>query len=72
MKNLRVLIVGGGIGGFSAAIALAKDGHQVTLLEAASEFAEVCMQLVKAASSRPNSIRRWEREYEYLQILCAS
>lgn len=42
MKGLRVVIVGGGIGGFAAAIALAKDGHDITLLEGAAEFTEVC------------------------------
>ena len=42
MKDLKLVIVGGGIGGFAAAIALAKDGHQITLLEAAPEFAEAC------------------------------
>lgn len=36
-----VLIVGGGIGGLSAALALARGGLPVHLLEAAPEFAEV-------------------------------
>lgn len=41
MKNLRVIIVGGGIGGLQTALALGSDGHQVTVLEAAKEFLEV-------------------------------
>lgn len=36
-----VLVAGGGIGGLSAALALAKQGFAVTVAEQASEFAEV-------------------------------
>ncbi|KAK4546944.1 hypothetical protein LTR36_001676 [Oleoguttula mirabilis] len=41
MRDLQVLIVGAGIGGLQAALALAADGHQVTLLESAKAFEEV-------------------------------
>ena len=41
MKDLEVLIVGAGIGGLQTALALAKDGHKVTLLESVKEFLEV-------------------------------
>ncbi|NLR73251.1 FAD-dependent oxidoreductase [Novosphingobium sp. ERN07] len=33
MKNLNILVVGAGIGGLSAAIALTRDGHAVTVIE---------------------------------------
>lgn len=33
MKALNILVVGGGIGGLTAAIALRRDGHQVTVIE---------------------------------------
>ncbi|RMF38381.1 MAG: FAD-dependent oxidoreductase [Alphaproteobacteria bacterium] len=36
-----VLIVGGGIGGLTAALALARTGHEVRLFERAPEFSEV-------------------------------
>ena len=36
-----ILIAGGGIGGLAAALALAKDGHAVTVLEQASAFGEI-------------------------------
>ncbi|KAJ5097155.1 FAD-dependent monooxygenase [Penicillium angulare] len=41
MKNLNVIIVGGGIGGLQTALALGVDGHKVTVLESAKEFLEV-------------------------------
>ena len=39
--TLRILIAGGGIGGLTAALALARQGHHVELLEQADVFAEV-------------------------------
>lgn len=33
MKNLNILVIGAGIGGLSAAIALSRDGHRVTVIE---------------------------------------
>ena len=41
MRELKVLIVGAGIGGLQTALALAADGHKVTVLEAVKEFLEV-------------------------------
>ncbi|MFV3126651.1 FAD-dependent monooxygenase [Niveispirillum sp. KHB5.9] len=41
MSKARITVVGGGIGGFTAAIALLRQGFAVTLLEAAPAFAEV-------------------------------
>ncbi|KAJ3872561.1 salicylate hydroxylase [Lentinula edodes] len=41
MRTLDVIVVGAGIGGLSTALALAGDGHRVTVLDAIKEFAEV-------------------------------
>jgi len=41
IRNARVIIAGGGIGGAANALALARKGVQVTLFERANEFGEV-------------------------------
>jgi salicylate hydroxylase len=41
LENKHVLVAGGGIGGLAAALALARAGQRVTVLERAAVFAEV-------------------------------
>ena len=41
MKDLHVIVVGAGIGGLQTSLALAKDGHRVTVFESAKAFEEV-------------------------------
>ena len=41
MADRPILIAGGGIGGFAAALALVRRGRDVHLLEQASDFGEV-------------------------------
>jgi salicylate hydroxylase len=40
--KLNIVIVGAGLGGIGAAISCAQGGHNVIVLEAASQIAEVC------------------------------
>lgn len=47
MKPLNIVIVGAGIGGLEAALALAEDGHQILVLDAVTEFGEVLQSLFK-------------------------
>jgi 3-hydroxybenzoate 6-monooxygenase len=49
----EILVVGGGIGGLTAALALARGGHRVRVLERAAEFAELGAGLQLA----PNATR---------------
>jgi salicylate hydroxylase len=39
--KLQVIIVGGGLGGLACAIALARRGHTITVLEQATQLGEV-------------------------------
>ncbi len=41
MRELKILIAGGGIGGLTAALCLARRGHQVTVFEQGAAFGEV-------------------------------
>ena len=43
MLKLDIGIAGGGIGGLAASVGLSRLGHTVTVYEAASELAEVCL-----------------------------
>ncbi|MER7728939.1 FAD-dependent monooxygenase [Streptomyces sp. NPDC096323] len=38
---LRIVVVGGGIGGLAAALSIARAGHHVTVLERAAQFGEI-------------------------------
>ena len=40
MQPLDIVIVGAGIGGLEAALALAEEGHQIVVLDSVSEFGE--------------------------------
>ncbi len=40
--TLRIIIVGAGLGGLACAIALARRGHKVTVLEQTAQLGEVC------------------------------
>jgi salicylate hydroxylase len=39
--SIDIIVVGAGIGGLGSAIALARAGHRVTVLEQSPEFVEV-------------------------------
>jgi 2-polyprenyl-6-methoxyphenol hydroxylase-like FAD-dependent oxidoreductase len=57
MSKHQILVVGGGIAGMSAALALARGGRRVHLLEKAAEFTEIGAGLQLA----PNALRVLER-----------
>jgi salicylate hydroxylase len=47
--KLNIIIVGAGLGGIGAAISCAQGGHNVKVLEAASQIAEVYPSKFKSA-----------------------
>lgn len=40
-RSLDILVVGAGLGGLAAGLALQTDGHRVTIVDSAPEFGEV-------------------------------
>lgn len=54
--KLRVVVVGGGIGGLASAFALSKAGHYVHVIEKAESFDQArpvfCLRVVQSAAGR--------------------
>ena len=50
MRNLDILIVGGGIGGLTSAIALRRDGHDVTVIEKDPEWSVYGVGIIQQAN----------------------
>jgi thioredoxin reductase len=52
LKDEQVIIVGAGLGGLGAAIAILLAGHSATVLESAAEIAEVSIHSFLSPSRR--------------------
>lgn len=69
MENLKIVIVGAGMGGLKAALALATDGHEVMVLEGAEVRRSRCSLHQMAAYDIPNlEMARSVQESEYRLI----
>ncbi|KAH8658033.1 salicylate hydroxylase [Xylariales sp. PMI_506] len=73
-RSLQVLIVGAGLGGLATGLALQTDGHEVTIIDAAPEFGEICLHRTLQAGAGirvpPNSSRlliRWGVDMENMK-----
>ncbi len=50
MKDLNILIIGGGIGGLTSAIALCRDGHTVTVIEKDPDWSVYGVGIIQQAN----------------------
>lgn len=50
MQNLNILIIGGGIGGLTSAIALRRDGHDVTVIEKDPDWSVYGVGIIQQAN----------------------
>jgi salicylate hydroxylase len=71
MSSLRVIVVGGGIGGVACGVALAREGIEVEVVEQAAELCEIGAGLQLAANAM-KALRHWGLEDEVRAVSVAS
>jgi len=71
MGSLRVIVVGGGIGGIACGVALARESIEVEVVEQAAELREIGAGLQVAANAM-KALRHWGLEDEVREVSVAS
>lgn len=50
-RSLNILVVGAGLGGLGAGLALQSDGHHVAIVDSVTEFSEASIMMLNATSA---------------------
>lgn len=69
MKDLRVLVIGGGIGGLTAALALQRDGHQVEVIERDPNWAVYGVGIIQQGNV-VRAMKQLDLLDDYLGVAC--
>jgi 2-polyprenyl-6-methoxyphenol hydroxylase-like FAD-dependent oxidoreductase len=68
MPQFNIVIIGGGIAGLGAAIALSRDGHKVTVYERRADTQEVSGSGLQIQPSAIKILRKWNLMDQFRKV----